>query len=72
VRRVDEFYSAEERVHRTCICNGFKVRPPLVNFELRLSLTDGVSSCSSDSGVCLLRLMQSEVTNENLELLTRV
>lgn len=69
---MDEFYSAEEMVHRTCIYNGFKVRSPLVNFELRLSLTDGVSSCSSVSGVCLLRLMESDVTNENLELLVRL
>ena len=49
-----------------------KVQPPLVNLELRLSLTDGVSSCSSVSGVCLLLLMHSDVTIENLELLTRV
>jgi len=68
---MDEFYSAEKRVNRTCIPNEFKVRPPLVKFELRLSLTDGVSSCSLVSGGCLLRLMESHVTNENLELLIR-
>ena len=66
------FYLAEERVHRICISNRFKVRSLLVNFELRLNLTDGVSSCRSVSSVCLLRLVQSDVTNENLELLLRV